>query len=154
LQRRLRRFESLEDRSVLSATFGSAIALGGPEGERMFDLKLDGEGNTYVTGYYMGTADFDQRSDHLGNADILTSAKYAPDNSLVWVRSLGGDVPPPEFATIITEAGRSLAIDQSGNVLVTGEFWGRGTFGTTELVSVGSGDGFLPRKCLRDQQYL
>jgi hypothetical protein len=119
----------------------------------MFDLKLDGEGNTYVTGYYMGTADFDQRSDHLGNADILTSkggtdafvAKYAPDNSLVWVRSLGGDVPPPEFATIITEAGRSLAIDQSGNVLVTGEFWGRGTFGTTELVSVGSGDGFLTK---------
>jgi hypothetical protein len=152
-QRRVRRFESLEDRSVLSATFGSAIALGGPEGERVFDLKLDGAGNTYVTGYYMGTADFDQGRVHLGDADILTSkggtdafvAKYAPDNSLLWVRSLGGDVPPPEFATIITEAGRSLAVDQYGNVFVTGEFWGRGTFGNTELVSVGSGDGFLTK---------
>jgi hypothetical protein len=96
--RRVRRFESLEELSVLSATFGSAIALGGPEGERVFDLKVDGAGNTYVTGYYMGTADFDQGRVHLGDADILTSkggtdafvAKYVPDNSLLWVRALGG----------------------------------------------------------------
>src|SRR5688572_499830 len=69
--RRVRRFESLEERSVLSATFGSAIALGGPEGERVFDLKLDGAGNAYVTGYYMGTADFDQGRVHPDDVDIL-----------------------------------------------------------------------------------
>lgn len=148
--RRLRRFESLEDRSVLSATFGSAIDLGGPEGERVFDLKLDDVGNTFVTGYYMGTADFDHGGVHLGDADILTAkggtdafvAKYAPNNSLLWVRSLGGDAVDPGY---ISEAGRSLSVDQNGNVFVTGEFWGRGTFGATELVSAGSGDGFLAK---------
>jgi hypothetical protein len=148
------RFERLEDRSVLSATFGSAFALGGPEGERVYDLKLDGAGNTYVTGYYMGTADFDQGRVHLGDADILTSkggtdgfvAKYAPDNSLLWVRALGGDaVPEQDINSIITEAGRSLAVDHQGNVFVTGEFWGHGQFGGTELVSAGSADGFLAK---------
>jgi hypothetical protein len=147
------RFERLEAREVLSATFGSAMALGGPEGERVFDLKLDSAGNTYVTGYYMGTADFDHGAVHLGDADILTSkggtdafvAKYAPDNSLLWVRPLGGDAVPEHDATIITEAGRSLAIDPSGNVFVTGEFWGRGTFGASELVSAGYSDGFITK---------
>jgi hypothetical protein len=148
--RRPCRFESLEDRTELSATFGSAIALGGPEGERVFDLKLDDAGNAYVTGYYMGTADFDHGNFHLGDADILTAkggtdafvAKYAPDNSLLWVRSLGGDAVDPGY---ISEAGRSLAVDQNGDVFVTGEFWGRGTFGATELVSAGFGDGFLTK---------
>ncbi len=150
LTRRPRRFESLEDRSVLTATFGSAIGIGGAEGERVMDLQLDSAGNTYVTGYFMGTADFDQGEVHPGDTDILTAqggtdafvAKYAPDNSLLWVRSLGGDAVDPGY---ITETGRSLAVDPYGDVLVTGEFWGSGLFGATELVSVGGADGFVTK---------
>ena len=51
-----------------------------------------------MTGYFSGTLDFDEAAAHPGDADILTSrgtndayiAKYASDNSLVWVRRMGG----------------------------------------------------------------
>src|SRR5688572_25979102 len=86
---RVRRFESLEDRSVLSATFASALSIGGPTGDRVFDMTADAAGNSYVTGCFSGTVDFDLKNEHVGDADFLTArgetdafiAKYTPDDS-------------------------------------------------------------------------
>ncbi len=72
LTRRPRRFESLEDRSVLTATFGSAIGIGGAEGERVMDLQLDSAGNTYVTGISWDSRLRSGRSSP-GDTDILTA---------------------------------------------------------------------------------
>jgi hypothetical protein len=145
------RFESLEDRSVLSATFGSALNVGGPAGDGIFHMAVDSAGNSYVTGSFSGTVDFDLSAVHAGDADVLTArghddafvAKYAPDNSLVWVRQMGGDEPNPSGS--VTDVGRQIAVDSSGNVYVVGEFKGAADFGATTLVSNGFRDGFVTK---------
>jgi hypothetical protein len=146
--RRCIRFERLEGREVLSATFGSAMGFGGPAGSDIFDVATDAAGNSYVTGFFGGTVDFDLSQTHVGDVDILTArgendafvAKYAPDDSLVWARRMGGDV----FSTnAITDVGRSIAVDNSGNVYVAGDFRGSADFGSTILTTTSVRDRFV-----------
>jgi hypothetical protein len=137
--------ERLEDRTVLSATFGSALSIGnGLDSSAAFDVAADSAGNSYVAGTYAGTVDFDLSAVHASDADILTArgagdayvAKYAPDDSLVWVRSLGGDS---------SDVGRKIAMDASGFVYVAGEFAASADFGSTTLSSLGANDGFVAK---------
>src|SRR5262245_20370678 len=96
------RLESLEDRIVLSAapTFGAALSIGNGTGSSSaIDVATDAVGNSYITGRFSGTVDFDRGVAHTGDTDILAArgsrdifvAKYAPDNSLTWVKRMGGD---------------------------------------------------------------
>lgn len=139
--------ERLEDRTVLSATFGSALSIGnGLDSSTTFDVGADSAGNSYIAGMYAGTVDFDLSAVHAGDADIRTAqgagdayiAKYAPDDSLVWVRSLGG-------SSDLAEVGRKIAIDASGFVYVAGEFAVSADFGATTLSSLGANDGFVAK---------
>jgi len=57
------------------------------------------------------------------------AARYRPDGSLVWVRSLGG---PGE------QQSHGIAPASDGKVLVAGEFQGTSLFGSTRLDSAGS----------------
>ena len=149
-QFRRSRFERLEDRTVLSATLGSALSIGGAASDGVFDIAADSAGNSYVTGYFAGTVDFDLNQAHLGDADILTArgendafvAKYAPDDSLVWVQRMGGDYVAPQA---ITDVGRDIAVDVSGDVYVMGEFFGSADFGGTTLVSDGIRNSFIAK---------
>jgi hypothetical protein len=103
-----------------------------------------------VTGFFRGTVDFDQTATHAGDTDILTPrgtggdayvAKYAPDNSLLWVQRMGGDV----IGTPNLDAGESIAVDGSGNVYVSGKFTGSADFGSTTLATAGGADGFVAK---------
>ncbi len=143
--RRTRRFETLEDRSVLSATLGSALTIGnGVENSTATDVATDAAGYSYVSGMFTGTVDFDLSNLHAGDADILTArgpgdgyvAKYAPDDSLVWVRLMGGD-----GADIASE----LAVDSVGAVYVTGTFSDSAEFGSVALTSDGDSDRFVAK---------
>lgn len=66
---------------------------------------------------------------------IAVEAEYAPDNSLVWVQRMGGDT-----SGALTDAGDALALDASGNVYVTGWYYGTSDFGATVLTTTGDGD--------------
>ena len=57
------------------------------------------------------------------------AARYRPDGSLVWVRSLGG---PGE------QQSHGISASSDGRVLVTGEFQGTSLFGSSRLDSAGS----------------
>lgn len=139
------RFETLEDRSVLSATFGSALNAG----RAIYDVATDTAGNSYVTGSFGGTVDFDLGSVHANDADTLTArgasdafiAKYLPDNALLWVRRMGGD----SSGGLVNDAGRSVTLDAAGNVYLAGEFAQSSDFGATTLVSAGDADGFVAK---------
>jgi len=83
-------------------------AYGGPVGEYNLAsaLALDGSGNVYVTGVSDG-----------GPSDDYATIKYAPNGDTLWVRRYNG---PGNF----TDAALALAVDDSGNVYVTGASYG------------------------------
>jgi phage-related tail fiber protein len=107
-------------------------------------IKVDASGNSYVTGYFSGTVDFDpgagtQNLASAGSADIFL-AKYDASGNYVWAKSMGG---------ISDDRGTALAIDASGNLYITGYFTGTVDFdpeaGTQNLTSAGGNDIFLAK---------
>jgi len=68
-----------------------------------YAIVVDGSGNVYVTG----------GSEDIGSYFDYTTIKYDPDGNEVWVRRYNG---PENFG----DYARAIAIDDSGNVYVTG----------------------------------
>jgi len=143
--------EVIEERTFLSATFGGVITIGSDIGRcATVDVAVDAAGNSYVSGAFSGTVDFDLAHDTGG--DILTArgthdayvAKYAADHSLVWVQQMGGGAAP-DPASSMGESALGIAIDTSGNVYVTGVFQELAYFGATTLTSAGGKDGFVAK---------
>jgi len=75
------------------------------------DLAVDDSGNVYVTG----------RSVALFNGFDYATIKYAPNGDTLWVRRYNGPVND-------WDTPRCLEIDKNGNVVVTGQSPGEGTF--------------------------
>jgi hypothetical protein len=156
-QRRRLRLEQLEVRELMTADLLSAYGMGNGEGtSRAEDLATDAAGNSYLTGSFSGTVDFDPAHEQGGNVDVLTSAggtdifvaKYAPDSTLLWVVRMGGtthNTDPENSTPGPTDGGRGLAVDGVGNVYVTGEFHGTGDFGAINLTAGSDRDGFAAK---------
>ena len=146
-------FESLERREVFSTDLLSAFAYGNDTGGTLAkSVAVDVAGNSYMSGAFSGTVDFDPSMTHVGDTDILTArgsqdayvAKYAPDNSLIWAHRMGGDdqvvsTLPPTFNDI----GNKVKVDTTGNVFVVGSFKGAADFGSITLITNGELDGYL-----------
>jgi hypothetical protein len=115
--------EPLADR--LTPTVGFGWAFGTGTQDVMGDaIAADAAGNTYVTGRFAYTVDFDPA--HANPAAVLTShpsddplmtpqdaflAKYDPADNCVWAVDLGGGG---------NDEARSVAVDAGGNAAVTG----------------------------------
>jgi hypothetical protein len=85
-------------------------------------------GNVLVTGQFQGTVDFGGGPLTSVGIDIFV-AKYAgPDGAHLWSR---------RFANTAADAGFSVVVDPSGNVMVTGQFNGMVDFGGGPLTSAG-----------------
>jgi len=106
------------------------------------DIKVDGSGNSYVIGYFSGTADFDPGAGiailtSTGDDDIFI-AKYDTSGNFLWAKRIG---------STDTDRGLGLAVDVNGNAYVTGEYYGTVDFdpgaATANLTSIGLGDIFL-----------
>jgi hypothetical protein len=107
-------------------------------------IAVDGNGSTYITGAFQGTADFDPG---VGTA-ILTSggvtdiffAKYDPLGNYLWANNIG---------SVGDNNGAGVAVDGSGNTFITGHFSGTTDFdpdtGTTTLTSTGEVDIYFAR---------
>ena len=121
-----------------------AKSVGGGSDDRSNSIAVDGNGNVYVTGYFSGTADFDPSSSTTnltsnGITDIFLT-KYNPTGELAWAKSMGG---------ILHAYSYDIAVDSSGNVYVTGDFYGTVDFdlgsGTYNLSSDGGSDIFFAK---------
>jgi hypothetical protein len=121
-----------------------ANGLSGTTNESSSSIFVDAAGNSYLSGVYTSTTDFDPgpgvfnlTTSSVGSSDAFVS-KYDANGNLIWAKSMGGtDV----------DAASSVAIDASGNVYVSGQFWGTADLdpgsSTFNLTSNGSYDAFI-----------
>ena len=104
---------------------------GGPDHDRATSVATDVTGNVYVTGTHGQTVDFDpglattndtlsSPMDHRNDVFVL---KLAGDGSFVWVKGVGG---PESFGD--GDIAKSIAVDLSANVYLTGRFFGEVDF--------------------------
>ncbi len=99
-----------------SGNFVWARAIGGSQCYG-WAASLDSFDNIYTTGYFRGTADFDPglgifNMTSVGPHDIFIS-KLDSAGNFVWVKAIGG---------ASAEEGYAIAVNDSGNVYVTGYF--------------------------------
>ncbi len=106
-------------------------------------IAVDASGNSYVTGTFNASADFngDSVADVMGTGDQVFLAKYDVMGTLTWVRQAGGSA---NF-----EKGFDAAVDGAGNVYVTGYFASSNADfdgdNNGDLASKGSSDIFLAK---------
>ncbi|WP_428665727.1 SBBP repeat-containing protein [Runella sp.] len=99
-------------------------------------ITVDSQGNIYITGNFSGVATFgNTRVESIGSNDVFV-AKYNHYGLLQWVRRGGG------FGY---SYGKSIGVDNSGNVYITGSFYSRATFGNIALTSVRGDDIFIAK---------
>jgi hypothetical protein len=104
--------------------------------EDIQSIAVDTAGNVYVTGGYSGfTITFDTITLTSGYSSHIFTAKYDSLGNILWVKDAGGY---GDYQT------RSIAIDNTGNVFVTGYFYNNTFhFGSVVLTTAGSRDMFI-----------
>jgi len=122
-----------------------AKSVGGTNLEKSFDVVTDAIGQSYTTGYFEGTVDFDPGSGvsnltSNGGRDIFIQ-KLDANGNFLWANSIGSTG---------NDEGKSLAIDLIGSMIyLTGYFEGSADFdpgtGTSVLSSNGSRDIFIQK---------
>lgn len=134
--------ESADGTDVFVAKYdpnGSLIwakSAGGIDDDRGYGIAVDGSDNIVVTGEFAGEAGFDGDTlTSVGGKDLFVAGYDASGNRAfaVCAGSTGDD------------AGNAVAVDSSGNLLVTGEFSGTVDFGSTQLTSAGAKDIFIAK---------
>ena len=107
-------------------------------------ITTDAAGNVYLSGVFENSMDFDAGPAQFfltstGYTDVFI-AKYSPNGNLIFAKSFGGT--DPDF-------GSDIAIDPSGNIIITGTFQGTVDFdpgpGTQVFTSSNRSDVFFAK---------
>jgi uncharacterized protein (AIM24 family) len=101
-----------------------------------YSVTVDGGGNVVATGHFAGTVNFGGGPlTSAGSIDIFV-AKFDAGGNHIWSQ---------HFGDADGQLGRSVAVDGSGNVIITGELWGTADFGGGAITSAGGTDIFLAK---------
>lgn len=123
------------------------FSIGGTASSWGGDIVTDVSGNVYVTGSFFGTIDCDPGGGApvnllagIGNSGSLFICKYNSSGALLWARS---------FETTTSSSGfedhpASIDVDSSGNVYLTGEFYGTVDFNPAGSPFELTSDGYDP----------
>ncbi len=97
-------------------------------------IAIDGDGSVIWVGRIEGQTTFDGvQLPGIGQNDVYV-VKYAPNGTIQWGASSGGAG---------MDWANAVAVDQNGNIYVTGYYNGNATFGTQSLSSKGQQDIFI-----------
>lgn len=107
---------------------------GGAGGDYAHCIAVDGEGNSYVSGEFEMTTNFNGTYITTNGSNDVFLAKYNTNGNLVWVRKVGGGSS--------SDKGLGVCI-QGTNVYITGNFKGTANFGGTYITSTGANDIFI-----------
>jgi len=114
-----------------SRRFGSALATHAGNG-----VACDAGGNVLMTGSFENSIDLGAGwMTSFAHKDVFV-AKYSPAGAYLWSKLVGG---------LFDDAGKAIAVDPSGKVVVTGTFQAAVNFGTGSLISAGRTDAFVAR---------
>jgi hypothetical protein len=101
-----------------------------------YAISVDAAGNSYVSGYFMGTATFGTTIlTGYGDSDIFI-AKLDADGNWLWAKQAGGTS---------SDMGWAIAVDATGSSYVSGDFYGTATFGMTTITSSGGSNIFVAK---------
>ena len=124
------------------AGFNWVKSIGSSSGEDVRGFCLDEDGNSYVTGIFSETIDFDPSPEIFelipaGSSDFYI-VKYDPTGNFLWAKSIGNTG---------SDVSDDIYVDASNNVFITGYFSLTvdfdPDFGTYELTALGGGDCFI-----------
>lgn len=128
-----------------NGNFVYAKRMGGSSSDLSSGLAVDASGNSYISGRFIGTADFDPGAGTAnlfsvsGSVDIFL-AKYDVNGNYVFAKRIAGNG---------TESADGLAIDAANNIYITGSFQSTVDFdpgaGTANLTSVALADGYFAK---------
>ncbi len=119
-----------------TGTWQWAVQADGSGTEEGDGVAVDDTGNAYVTGYFDGpTATFGSTTLLNFSNRITFVAKLTPGGVWQWATQVRGTF----------NSGRSVAVDNSGNLVIAGRFFGTATFGATMLTSAGNSDVFVAK---------
>jgi hypothetical protein len=121
-----------------------ARRIGGTSDDQAEAIKIDASGNIYVAGAFQSTADFDPGA---GTANLISAgsqdaflAKYNPNGLYLFANRMG---------STSTDIAKALAVDATGQVIISGEYRGVVDFGPDplnhRLTSVGNSDVFIAK---------
>ncbi len=116
-----------------------ATIAGGTNSDYPMALAVDRSGNVYVAGgYYSTSCSFSGILSITNNgSEDAFLAKYGPLGNIIWVRSIGGSG---------YDWANGVAVDGSGNVLLTGTFASSSiSIGSTVLTNTGGYDVFVAK---------
>jgi hypothetical protein len=135
-----------------SGNFIWAKTWGGASPDSGTSISFDPSGNIYIAGYFTGTIDFDpgagvDNRTPVGADDIFVS-KLDSSGNYLWAKTWGGPLSDYGWPQIWI-GGPSVAVDNSGNAFVTGQFQGTADFnpdaGVDSHVSNGLYDIFISK---------
>jgi len=112
-------------------------SMGGGYVDYLYDMKIDPQGNSFITGLFYNTASFDTTSlFSAGNSDIYF-AKLNANGNVVWAKRAGGTG---------IDAGSGICVDRNGSIFLTGSFGNVANFDSISLTNpLASGEIFIAK---------
>jgi hypothetical protein len=113
-----------------------ASSAGGPDEDQGSAIAIDSSGNVYVTGFFSKAAQFESKTiQSSGLLDIFV-AKYSPAGKLLWVIPAGG---------MDSDRGHGITVDGKGDVLLSGTFRVKASFGAITLTTAAGYEAFAAK---------
>lgn len=109
---------------------------GGTGDDKGWDVAVDRSNNVFVTGSFALTATFGPAMfTSAGGLDVFV-AKYSAAGTFLWAASGG---------STFDDEGLAVAVDGSGNAILTGPFAGMASFGSQSITAADSTDVFMAK---------